>query len=363
MNVKKKRVLIAPLNWGLGHATRCIPVIKEFLKQEAEISIASDGRSLDLLKHEFPQLTFFELKGYDILYPEKGSMVWKMALSVPKILSAIKKEHRTTKQLVKEHNIDIIFSDNRYGCYSNKAHSIFMTHQLNIQTPANLKWLSPFILRQNKKMISNFDECWVPDVAGDVNLSGALSHPAEINTVKFIGSLSRFNNTTVSYSSDEIIPLLIICSGPEPQRTVFEKIITAQIQQHKSKAVLVRGVTETTAYAEQINDLKIIHFADGEKMLQLIASASVIISRPGYSTIMDLASLRKKAIFIPTPGQTEQEYLAAHFMERKIFYSVSQKEFNLEKALSCIQDYSGVSLDHDPALLSKSISALLSKVK
>lgn len=361
--MKKKRVLVAPLNWGLGHATRCIPVIKEFLKQGAEVFIASDGRSLDLLKHEFPQLPFFELKGYDILYPENDSMVFKMALSVPKILSAIKKEFLATRKLVKEHRIDLIFSDNRYGCFSKNAYTVFMTHQLNIQTPASFQWLSPFISKQNKKMISNFDECWVPDVAGDVNLSGALSHPASVSTVKYIGALSRFNDAIVSSHAPEIIPILIICSGPEPQRTVFEKIITTQILQQNSKAVLVRGVTETNTRAEVINNLEIIHFADAEKMQQLITAASLIISRPGYSTIMDLAALGKKAIFIPTPGQTEQEYLASYFMRQKIFYMISQKEFNLEKALGCIHDYTGISFDHDQALLSESISALLSKVK
>ena len=184
----KKKVLVAPLNWGLGHATRCIPIINEFLKQGAQVCIASDGRSLELLKNEFPALSCFPLSGYDIRYPEKGSMVLAMLSSAPKILSAIKKEHLELERIVADHKIDFVFSDNRYGCYSSIVPSVFMTHQLNIMAPLKLKWLEFFIFKMNKKFISKFNACWVPDFDGAQNLSGKLSHPARIKNTKFIGA-------------------------------------------------------------------------------------------------------------------------------------------------------------------------------
>ncbi|MEO5572411.1 MAG: glycosyltransferase [Bacteroidia bacterium] len=359
--MKTKRVLIAPLNWGLGHATRCIPLIMEFYKQGAEIFIATDGRSLELLKNEFPKLVFFNLKGYDIKYPENGSMVLQMVLSASKISSAIKREHAELEKIVEDNGIDIVLSDNRYGCWSKKAYSVFMTHQLNIQAPAGLKWAESFILLKNKNFISKFNECWVPDFEGDENLSGNLSHPPKTENVKYIGPLTRFTFSENETSPAEKYDLLIVCSGPEPQRTLFEELMTKEVLKSKLKALLVKGVTEIKKKIEQKNNLKIISHSDAREMQKLFEASSLILSRPGYSSIMDLAALGKKAIFISTPGQTEQEYLAEYFMSKKYFYSVSQKDFNLKEAISVSENYTGLKIAPQPGLLKEAIQMLLSK--
>jgi uncharacterized protein (TIGR00661 family) len=358
--LKRKRVLVAPLNWGLGHATRCIPVIREFLRQEAEVFIASDGRSLDLLKAEFPSLKFFNIPGYDIQYPENNSMVWKMLFSLPKILASIKKEHAALEKIINDNNIDVVVSDNRYGCWSKSTYSVFVTHQINIQVPEKLKWMQPFVFRTNKNFISKYNECWVPDFEGEENLSGKLSHQTSLKDLKYIGPLSRFNpafNKPVEIKYD----LLIICSGPEPQRTLFEKLLTTEILKTNYNAILVKGITESGKQIEQINNLQTISFAEAHEMQSLVESSSIIVSRPGYSTIMDLATSGKHALFIPTPGQTEQEYLADHFLNKKVFYSVTQDKFNFEKALHEIENYAGLKITMQPQLLTAAITSILSK--
>jgi uncharacterized protein (TIGR00661 family) len=360
LKLKNKRVLVAPLNWGLGHATRCIPVIIEFYKQGAEIFITSDGRSLELLKKEFPELVFFNLKGYDIKYPENGSMVLQMILSAAKISSAIKREHVELEKIVEDNNIDIVFSDNRYGCWSKKAYSVFMTHQINIQAPDNFKWAEPFILTKNKNFISKFNECWVPDFQGEENLSGKLSHSGKAENIKYIGPLSRFTFSENQNPSLEKYDLLVICSGPEPQRTIFEELMTKEVLKTNLKVLLVKGVTEIKRKIEQKDNLKIISHSDAKEMQKLFEVSSLIISRPGYSTIMDLVALGKKAIFIPTPGQTEQEYLAEYFMNKKCFYSHSQENFNLQQAISASENYTGLKILLQPELLKNAIQSLLS---
>jgi uncharacterized protein (TIGR00661 family) len=359
--MKSKRVLVAPLNWGLGHATRCIPVILEFLKQGAEVFIASDGRSLELLKKEFPKLIFFELKGYDIKYPENGSMVLQMILQAAKISKAIKAEHDELEKIVQRNNIDVVFSDNRYGCWNDKAHSVFMAHQLNIQSPQGLKWIEPLIFLKNKKYISRFNECWIPDFEGEENLSGKLSHPPKLNSIKFIGPLSRFSFSEKRNASEAAYDLMVICSGPEPQRTIFEEMLTKEVLKTNLKAVLVKGITETEKQTEQKKNLKIISHADANEMQSLIESAALIISRPGYSSIMDLVTLGKKAIFIPTPGQTEQQYLAEYFLEKNYFYFSPQNKFNLQQAITVSEKYPGFKISPQPELLKEAIRSLLSK--
>jgi uncharacterized protein (TIGR00661 family) len=231
-------------------------------------------------------------------------MVLQMVLSASKISSAIKREHAELEKIVEENSIDIVLSDNRYGCWSKNAYSVFMTHQLNIRAPNGLKWAESFILMKNKNFISKFNECWVPDFEGNENLSGELSHPAKTENIKYIGPLSRFTFSETQNHSDEKYDLLVVCSGPEPQRTIFEELVTKEVLKSNLKTFLVRGATEIKKKIEQKNNLKIISHSDAKEMQKLFEASSLILSRPGYSTIMDVAALGKKAIFVPTPGQS-----------------------------------------------------------
>lgn len=362
---KQKRILICPLDWGLGHATRCIPIIRLLLKKNAEVIIAADGRPLELLKQEFPQLEFISLKGYDINYSANGSMAAKMVFSIPKIYRGIKKEHEALKKIIQKKKIDIVISDNRFGLWSKDVKSIFITHQLMIKAPFAEKLLH----RKNLNYITQFDECWVPDAEGNANLSGDLSHKYPLHErTFFIGALSRFYSNKKDFSTppeshrDEMTTnydLMAIISGPEPQRSIFEEIITAQIKQLKIKALIVCGKTEKEESTEINADIKIVSHLKSDEMQSAILNSKIILARSGYSTIMDLSVLGKKAIFIPTPGQTEQEYLAKELMKKGIAFSERQKEFDLQKALTESENYKGFEEIGNSDELEKRIDVLL----
>lgn len=337
---KQKRILICPLDWGLGHATRCIPIIRLLIKKGAAVVIAADAGPLALLKQEFPQLTFIQLKGYDIQYPKSGSMKIKMLLSIPKIVTGIKEEHSQLDKIIDEHKIDIVISDNRYGCWSKKVKSIFITHQLMIKAPIGESVLHKKVL----KYTDNYDECWVPDMDGVANLSGDLAHkyPLPKNTF-FVGVLSRFSKLPPFDSAqgdNTKYKLVAIISGPEPQRSIFEKLVLEQLKQTDLKALVVCGKASEEKN-QTIKNIKIVSHLKSDKMQAAIQNADIILSRSGYSTVMDLASLGKKVVFVPTPGQTEQEYLAEFFMKKGIAFSQTQSSFDLKIALEKSKNYKG----------------------
>ncbi len=337
---KGKRILICPLDWGLGHATRCIPIIRLLLDRGAEVIIAADNRPLELLKKEFPTLQFIAFKGYEINYSKSDSLILSMLFSIPKILRGIKNEHNELDKIIDEHHIDVVISDNRYGCWNKKVKSIFITHQLMVKTPFGEKLLHNKI----QNFIKNFDECWIPDYEDENNLSGDLSHKYPIpSNAFFIGPLSRFvNRETPKIEYD----ILAVVSGPEPQRSVFERIVTEQIYQRNLKALIVYGLPNKMIKMEEKQNVKMVSHLLSKDLENSILKSKIIIARSGYSTIMDLASLGKKAIFIPTPGQTEQEYLAEYFKSKRISFFQNQKNFDLQMAMSESEKYSGFNPPH-----------------
>ena len=328
-----KRVLFAVLDWGLGHATRSIPIINELIETNFEVIIAGSGASLKLLRNEYPTLRSYDLPGYDPIYPRDGSMVIAMVAQLPKFVQAIRREHQTLKRIIANENIDAVISDNRYGCWSSEKYSVIITHQSNIQMPKRFGWLAPFIRKITLRMLKNFSECWVPDTNGGF-LSGALSdfsHRPDL-AVTFIGPLSRLKvlaHPTIKYD------ILAVFSGPEPQRSIFEKTVEDQLNKSGKSFFVVRGLPFNN---ENDKDNNALNFAGIEKLSELMASSDVIIARSGYSTVMDLLALKKKAILVPTPGQTEQEYLAKCLGEKAWFYCVNQSEFNLPSALASVHD-------------------------
>lgn len=345
---KKLNILIAPLNWGLGHATRCMPIINALLAKGHQVIIATDGHALALLKQEYPSLQSLQIVGYNISYG-KGNLgfVVSMFWQLPKIFWKIFAEHRQLQQIVDKHKIDIVIADNRYGFFSKNAYSIFMTHQIFVKMPSKMRFLEPVLLKLNKWFINNFEECWIPDFADEKNsLAGELAHLEALNPEKyhFIGLLSRFKNV-------ENVPLkydlLFVLSGPEPQRTFFEQKILQQLEslEESVSCLLVRGLTQKQEEKQFSKNIKIINFMTADALNRAMLSAKVVVARSGYSTIMDLAVLGKKAILVPTAQQTEQEYLAAYFEAKKVFYSVSAAAFDLKKALEKIRDYSGIKLE------------------
>ncbi len=356
MPTYQKRILYVVLNWGLGHASRSIPVIKELTKQNCEVTLGSDGRAGILLQKEFPELEYLELPPYNIHYA--GHFVWSMGTQLPKILLAIRKEKQFLNQLLLNRKFDVIISDNRYGCFHKSYTSIFLTHQLNIQLP--FPGGSYFASKSVKRFIRNFDTCWVPDFPGDPNLAGKLAHGKNTENVIYIGSLSR-----IQYQEKEAIyDAVAVLSGPEPERSRLEKIMLKQMRDHAGNFALVKGITDNNSKILQISNVKIFPYLLSKDLNELMLSAKVIICRSGYSSLMDLAKLRKPAILIPTPGQTEQEYLAKRMLQQGIFYTQNQKGFDLKSALQKYHNFKGLDEERkDDGLLAKAIQNLILRKK
>jgi uncharacterized protein (TIGR00661 family) len=325
---RKPRILVAPLDWGLGHATRCIPIIQELLQQGAEVWLAGEGSQAQLLHLEFPEIPFLHLQGYRVTYAStRSGVIRKIITQSPKFLKAIRKEHAWLKKTVKENNIDAVISDNRYGLYHTVIPCVFITHQLTIKSPLG-KWSERLLQKKNYKYINRFTECWVPDLIDENNLAGDLSHPAVMPKipVKYIGWLSRLRKRP---SQEKTGHLLIVLSGPEPQRTLLETTIIRDIARYDGTATIVRGLPGTHSLLPSTNSIRIYNHLPAKQLNEEMEMAEFVISRSGYSTVMDIAALQKKSILVPTPGQTEQEYLAGYYLEKDIALAASQQFFSL----------------------------------
>ena len=335
----KLRALIAPLDWGLGHATRCIPIIKELIANGLEVYIAASGATEELLRAEFPGLKYLTIAGYNISYSHnKKWLLFKILGQLPKINNRIRFENRWLKRCVIENRIDLIIADNRLGLYHESVPCIYITHQLNIKTGNGLSsWIANKI---HYSYINKFSECWVPDAEEKINLAGALSHPKSLPKVpvKYLGPLSRFEK---KIEPEKKYDLLIILSGPEPQRTLFEEKLLNDLENFKGSILFVRGLSNNSLL-KSINNSAIQQFnhLPAEELNMVIQQSKLVICRSGYTSVMDLVKLKQKAVLVPTPGQTEQEYLADYLMEQKLFYCVEQQDFDLNKILSAVKNFS-----------------------
>jgi uncharacterized protein (TIGR00661 family) len=321
----RKKILVAPLNWGLGHATRCIPIINALSLNGFEPIIASDGAALDLLKKEFPHLIHLELPAYNIRYSKsKWFFKWKIFTQIPKVITVIRKEKKTIAKWEKYYNLDGIISDNRFGVRSSKLPSVFMTHQLMVIS-GKTTWLTTFI---HSYFIKSFNEYWVPDNQKMHDLSGDLGHKnVPKNSVKYIGALSRLEKMDIPLKYD----LFVILSGPEPQRTFLEEKLRTELKTYSGKVLFVKGKVENEQKIEKIGNFHIYNFMTSIQIEKAYNESKKVLCRSGYTTIMDLAKLNKKAFFIPTPGQSEQEYLAKKFKYEGIAPYCKQNKFTADK--------------------------------
>lgn len=317
----------------MGHATRCIPIINALLKANYEPVLASDGDALLLLQKEFTLLKSVELPSYNIRYPKNGKYLnFKLLLQIPHIISAVKKERKMVAQLIDKYNINGIISDNRFGVCSKKVPSVYVTHQLKV-----LSGKTTFITSKiHQQLIKKFDECWVPDAEGISNFSGDLGHLKDPGfNLKYLGILSRFQPKEIEIKYN----LLLLLSGPEPQRTLLENKLLLELKDFKERVLMVRGVFSAAEITAPGN-FKIVNYLLANELEEAINQSNLVIARSGYSTIMDLAALGKMAFFIPTPGQFEQEYLAKRLQEKRVAPYVKQDEFSVAK-LSDLNKYSG----------------------
>lgn len=400
--------MIAPLDWGLGHATRCIPIINQLIALDCEVLIASSGGQKSLLEREFPGIRSLELPGYGIKYARgRWSTFLKLFIQIPKILTAIKRENHWLRTFLARERLDLVISDNRYGLHAEGVFSVFVTHQLCIQTPFGKGRFGRAAEQRLQKMqyryIDFFSRCWVPDLETGGTLAGRLSHPELFphTDVRYIGILSRFSdnagirsseggvlsgeNNEVLFREGEIpssgggalsrgaeggfreeqdIDILFLLSGPEPQRSLLERQVVRELRWFDGRAVIVRGLpggrqgistkreewewaierdkgraNDIAAGSFEMADVSVYSHLPAAALKKIMDRTSLVVSRAGYSTIMDLAALGKRAVLIPTPGQSEQEYLGQYLAGRKMFLCVKQDGFSLPAMLEAARRF------------------------
>ncbi len=368
-----RRILISPLNWGLGHAGRMIPLALELRKKGHEIIFGADGSIIPAIEKDLPGIKIIEIPGVRIRYSAALPQYISILLQVPHIVLASFREHSALKHLVRELKPDIIISDNRFGFFHKDIFSVFVTHQLRIPFPKWLRVIEPAAAWLNRRIIGNFDLCLVPDYPGNENLSGRLSHQLKLpDNVFYMGPLSRFSGATAgeAHKSESDISeasmgeadtgvattheatageaktnlphpyFCLILSGPEPQRSIlFEKVSGALsgnrlVVMCGSPAPRYRKKPDNTTGIADHGNITFITDPDTATMKKVISGSSLVIARAGYSSIMELVSLGKGGVIIPTPGQTEQEYLGQYHNGRHGFITLKQNQLEHLREIS-----------------------------
>ncbi len=321
----ERTVLFAVLDWGLGHATRTAPLVRAALADGHRVHLASSGPALGWLQAAFADdhVTFHEKPGRAIRYARVGTRA-RIALQVPGFLASIAEEQRWTEDCVRRHGVDRIFSDNCYGVVAEGVMSVLMTHQVHLPVPAGMQRAArAFVKRQARR----FGEVWVPDGQGAEGggvLSGDLGGPALHPRTEFIGGLSHLP------VDGEVTPWKVVgmVSGPEPLRTALEKAYRkrfSEVLKEGESALIVAGKPEEVSRHD--GPVTTWYNPDSNALAGALRGAEQVVCRSGYSTLMDLASIQVRAHLIPTPGQPEQEQLAAHFAERYGWSTSHQRAF------------------------------------
>ena len=308
------KILVAPLDWGLGHATRCVPVIREFLAQGAEVEIAVVKANAAFFREAFPGLRQRLAPGYNVVYPKFGANMGLWLLKNTAHLNAVMRyEHRYAEEMVSRHGYDILFSDNRFAFYSKNAYNVYMTHQRRIAFPPALSAFEGVGIRWHEARMRHFDEVWVPDEAEIPGYAGALSHlqSRSESNIKFVGPLSRFSvDMAKSSSGAHKYSSVAVVSGVEPARSRFESSLREILRALPGRHLMILGKPQVPHRSWIENNIDFCTQLPTEAFAEAVCSADWVISRGGYSTVMDMACLGARCIFVPTPGQYEQLVLA-----------------------------------------------------
>ncbi len=337
------RIAFGVCSWGLGHATRTLPIIRRFIEEGDEVTVVSHGGALALLRNELDGgARFHDLEDY---LPPTTITPKLLALdtfvSIPQYLGAMKREHDFVEKMLNGEKVDTIFSDNRFGFYSIKVPSFFMTHQLRIMNPIRSRFLESATERVALWLHKRLAGLIVPDFETD-GLSGRLAHGLSVideREVHYIGALSDFERR----AGEENIDVFASISGPEPQRAIFQELVLKQLKGFDGRAVVSLGKKEEPRIEGGIEIRGLLAKHEREDLLN---RSKVIISRSGYSTIMDLSALGRRSLLVPTPGQTEQEYLAEYHMDRGSFLCVPEHDLDIADQIGEVASWEPPKLQH-----------------
>jgi len=333
--LKNKRILYTVLNWGLGHACESVPQIR-LLKTNNTVFLAAAGRAAVFLKSEFPALPFYNLPDHTVNYARNRILVIpKLIVHVPGLLLGLWREHRRVEQLVEELKIDAVISANRYGAYSIRVPSYFVTHQLRFKLPGIFSVFEIISEWFNRWYFRKYTRILILDEKGSENLSGDLSHSGRIirhPKLHYIGIWTSIEKQAIL----EDIDILAIISGPEPQREFFAEKIIEQLRTIPGKRIVVLGKPEAGQAEYVVDGIEVSNFRSRSEINELLNRAKLVICRSGYASLAEFVALRKPALIIPTPGQTEQEYLASYLMKKGYFYSTKQSKLNLSDSIPIV---------------------------
>jgi spore coat polysaccharide biosynthesis predicted glycosyltransferase SpsG len=321
---KSLNILICPLEWGLGHAGRMLPLARKFKEQGHRVIIASGNEHLAFFKTEIPDLEFVCFTGFKPGYSRILPQYLHLLLRVPVLFWHILKEHIRIKKLIDKESVDILISDNRFGLWNKNITTVYITHMPRIPFPAGFRFLESAGIFLHGLVIKRYSFCYIPDLPGDVNLSGRLSHGLKLSeNVTFIGILSRFSAPEMNNNRSHN---LVILSGPEPQKSILKDKIINALKKDEMQTIILEGKPGENASANNKANMISHRHLSTDKMKEEIQNSRVIITRSGYTTLMELVSLNRSAYVVPTPGQTEQEYLADYMSELGWFVSLLQKD-------------------------------------
>ena len=328
---KIHNILICPLEWGLGHAGRMIPLAEKLRDTGNNIFIGAGNEHLSFFRNELTGLTYINFPGFRPCYSGFLPQYLALLFRTPILIYHIILEHFRLKKIINENAIDIVISDNRFGLWNRKVKTVYVTHMPLIPFPKLFSFLEFTGIILHRAVMKKYSFCFIPDLPGDLNMSGRLSHGVKLpGNVRYIGLLSRFTGLN---SSPEDNPAgfdhyTIILSGPEPQREILKQKLTGIFKGKEAQVIILEGKPGDTTRMVRTDNIISCNHLPSRQIKEVITGSRGIITRSGYTTIMELISLNCKALLIPTPGQTEQEYLASYLSEKGWFTTISQKNIN-----------------------------------
>ena len=357
------KALVAPLDWGLGHATRCAPVVREFLEKGCDVELAVTRGNAAILREMFPDVRQRLAPSYNIVYPKHGyNMAFWLLKNSAHLRAVMSAEHHYAEEMVERHGYDILVSDNRFAFRSRKAKSVYMTHQCRIAFPKMFRMFEAFGAAWHASVMSRFDEVWVPDVPEFPGYAGKLSHVDSCpRPLKFVGPLSRFSMLPLTQSTEKDLGIVAVVSGVEPARSRFESRLRSVLSQIPGKHVVLLGKPASSQKSWTEGNVTFYNHLPTQEFADVISRAGWVISRGGYSTVMDMAVLGAKCIFVPTPGQYEQVVLAADLSAAGFAVSIEEGSLSVDSLSKALQRTDVVELPRQSknTLLSDAVTQIL----
>ncbi|MEK6968538.1 MAG: glycosyltransferase [Nanoarchaeota archaeon] len=324
-------------NYGLGHATRMLPVIMKLIEQGEKVTIVAKGNSLLMLKNELGDASNYELMQYEVplKFSDKGFSMFETLKAGPSFISLISSQKKWLENFSAKEKIDRVIADGEIGYHLKNKKSFFVNNQLRL-LPGSLLGDGTELLTD--VFSKGFEKVIVPDDENGT-LGGLLTSKTRFYDKKrlaYVGILSSIRKKNVVRNVDYFISI----SGPGISKEVFTRQVMEQLHLLKGKVVVALGRPDLKEIASKGN-AKIYPYLNRKQQESFLNKAKLVISRSGYTTMMELAEIDKKAFFIPTLNHPEQEYLAKFQKNSGRFHYSKQDSFNFKEDIDEAKQYPG----------------------